>query len=139
MFGFREDPTLQRLLSELYEAEKIRPRLPRRLRAPRREALGRDLPDRGHDDHGLRERRGGRRRSDEGRKVMPFRIEDEARNRGANYVQGGLWRSFAVRDGGSLRASSITRARRGPSSSSKPSGGEVTRKIGVLGRRQHRA
>jgi HK97 family phage major capsid protein len=30
--------------------------------------------------------------------VMPWRIEDAARE-GANYVQGGLWKPFAVRDG----------------------------------------
>jgi putative intracellular protease/amidase len=34
-----------------------------------------------------------------GQKVMPFRIEDELKQRGANYVQGGLFKSFAVRDG----------------------------------------
>lgn len=31
--------------------------------------------------------------------VMPWRIEDKMREIGANYVQAGLWRSFAVRDG----------------------------------------
>ena len=31
--------------------------------------------------------------------VMPWRIEDKLKALGANYVQGGLWRSFAVRDG----------------------------------------
>ncbi len=31
--------------------------------------------------------------------VMPWRIEDELRAVGANYVQAGLWRSYAVRDG----------------------------------------
>ena len=34
-----------------------------------------------------------------GQKVMPFRVEDELRARGANYVQGGLFKAFAVRDG----------------------------------------
>ena len=34
-----------------------------------------------------------------GQKVMPFRIEDELRERGANYVQGGLFKAFVVRDG----------------------------------------
>src|SRR5262245_6824394 len=34
-----------------------------------------------------------------GLKVMPYRIEDELRQRGANYIQGGLLRAFAVRDG----------------------------------------
>jgi putative intracellular protease/amidase len=31
--------------------------------------------------------------------VMPWRIEDELKKLGANYVQAGLWRSFAIRDG----------------------------------------
>lgn len=35
----------------------------------------------------------------EGTHLMPWRIEDELRAQGANYVQAGLWRSFAVRDG----------------------------------------
>jgi putative intracellular protease/amidase len=34
-----------------------------------------------------------------GQKVMPFRVEDELKQRGANYVQGGLFKAFAVRDG----------------------------------------
>jgi putative intracellular protease/amidase len=33
-----------------------------------------------------------------GQRVMPFRIEDEARKRGANYVQAGLFKAFAIRD-----------------------------------------
>ena len=31
--------------------------------------------------------------------VMPWRIEDELKKLGANFVQAGLWRGFAVRDG----------------------------------------
>jgi len=31
--------------------------------------------------------------------VMPWRIEDKLKAIGANYVQAGLWRSYAVRDG----------------------------------------
>lgn len=34
-----------------------------------------------------------------GQRIMPWRIEDAARERGANYVMGGAWRPFAVRDG----------------------------------------
>jgi putative intracellular protease/amidase len=30
--------------------------------------------------------------------VVPWRIEDEMKAIGANYVQAGPWRSFAVRD-----------------------------------------
>jgi putative intracellular protease/amidase len=31
--------------------------------------------------------------------VMPWRIEDELKKLGANYVHSGLWRGFAIRDG----------------------------------------
>lgn len=34
-----------------------------------------------------------------GKHVMPWRIEDELKRLGANYVQAGLWRGFAIRDG----------------------------------------
>lgn len=34
-----------------------------------------------------------------GRQVMPWRIEDAARARGANYIQAGAFKPFAVRDG----------------------------------------
>jgi putative intracellular protease/amidase len=34
-----------------------------------------------------------------GKHVMPWRIEDELTALGANYVQAGLWKGFAVRDG----------------------------------------
>jgi putative intracellular protease/amidase len=33
------------------------------------------------------------------RHVMPWRVEDELKKLGANYIQSGLWRGFAVRDG----------------------------------------
>ena len=35
----------------------------------------------------------------EGTHLMPWRIEDRLTAIGANYVQAGLWRGFAVRDG----------------------------------------
>lgn len=34
-----------------------------------------------------------------GKHVTPWRIEDELRKLGANYIQAGLWKGFAVRDG----------------------------------------
>jgi putative intracellular protease/amidase len=34
-----------------------------------------------------------------GKHVMPWRIEDALRSIGANYIQAGLWKGFAVRDG----------------------------------------
>ena len=34
-----------------------------------------------------------------GKPLMPWRIEDALKELGANYIQAGLWRGFAVRDG----------------------------------------
>jgi putative intracellular protease/amidase len=34
-----------------------------------------------------------------GQKIMPWRVEDVYRERGANYIQGGLFKAFTVRDG----------------------------------------
>jgi putative intracellular protease/amidase len=34
-----------------------------------------------------------------GQKIMPFRIEDEAKKLGANFITGGLFKAFATRDG----------------------------------------
>jgi len=34
-----------------------------------------------------------------GQKIMPWRLEDVLKERGANYVQGGLFKPFSVRDG----------------------------------------
>ena len=33
------------------------------------------------------------------RHVMPWRIEEAMKQAGANYIQAGLWRGFAYRDG----------------------------------------
>lgn len=100
MFGFREDATLQRLLREFYEAEKITAALCHGVCALLDVKLsdgswliaGKTLTGFANIEEDFVDKM-------MGRKVMPFRIEDEARKRGANYVQGGLWRSFAVRDG----------------------------------------
>ena len=35
----------------------------------------------------------------QGKHIMPWRIEDKLKELGANYVQAGMWRSFAIRDG----------------------------------------
>jgi len=34
-----------------------------------------------------------------GTHIMPWRIEDELKKLGANFIQAGLWKGFAVRDG----------------------------------------
>ncbi|HEV7228920.1 type 1 glutamine amidotransferase domain-containing protein [Brevundimonas sp.] len=49
-----------------------------------------DFADRAVWDYGLLPR---------GTHLMAWRIEDRLKAQGANYVQGGLWRGFAVRDG----------------------------------------
>ena len=36
---------------------------------------------------------------DRSKHVMPWRIEDELKKLGANYIQAGLWKGYAVRDG----------------------------------------
>jgi putative intracellular protease/amidase len=36
---------------------------------------------------------------EKGKHIMPWRIEDELKKLGANYIQAGLWKGFAVRDG----------------------------------------
>ena len=36
---------------------------------------------------------------DRDKHVMPWRIEDEVKKLGANYIQAGLWKGFAIRDG----------------------------------------
>ena len=34
-----------------------------------------------------------------GKHIMPWRIEDKLKSIGANYIQAGLWKGFAIRDG----------------------------------------
>jgi putative intracellular protease/amidase len=36
---------------------------------------------------------------EKGKHVMPWRIENDMKSRGANYIRSGAWRSFAIRDG----------------------------------------
>jgi putative intracellular protease/amidase len=52
-----------------------------------------------------------------GKKMMPWHIEDAARERGANYIQGGRFKAFAVRDGRLITGQQ------------QYSGGEVARKV----------
>jgi putative intracellular protease/amidase len=52
-----------------------------------------------------------------GKKMMPWDIEDAARERGANYIQGGRFKAFAVRDGRLITGQQ------------QYSGGEVARKV----------
>lgn len=99
MFQFRDNKDLQRVIAGFYEAEKPTAALCHGVCA----LLDVELSDGSRliesktitgfanieEDFGD---------AAVGQRVMPFRIEDEARKLGANYVQAGLFKAFAVRD-----------------------------------------
>lgn len=100
MFSFRENKKLQTLLAAFYEAEKPVAALCHGVSALMDVKLsdgsyliaGKTMTGFANVEEAV---------SDQivGTRVMPWHIEDVARERGANYVQGGLWKAFAVRDG----------------------------------------
>ena len=108
MFSFESAHTLQRVFSAFFEAGKVTAALCHgcailafarlgngELLAKGRTVTGfanveEDFADRALWDAGLLPRE---------RHLMPWRIEDRLKAAGANYVQGGVWRGFAVRDG----------------------------------------
>jgi putative intracellular protease/amidase len=100
MFQFRDDEDLKRTIAAFYEAEKPTAVLCHGVSAlidvqlsdgsylvEGRTVTGFANVEEDYSDQSV------------GQKVMPYRIEDELRERGANYVQGGLFKAFAVRDG----------------------------------------
>lgn len=100
MFTFRDDEMLKRLLAEFYEAEKVTSALCHGVSA----LMDVQLSDGKYLIEGKTIT--GFANSEEefvnnlyGQTVMPWHIETVARERGANYVSGGLWKAFAVRDG----------------------------------------
>jgi putative intracellular protease/amidase len=100
MFTFREDLTLQKLLRDFYEAGKVTAALCHgtaalldvKLSDGRFLIAGRTMTGFANVEEDAAD-------TMVGRKVMPYRIEDEARRRGANFVQVGAWRPFAIQDG----------------------------------------
>jgi len=100
MFQFREDEDLKRTIAAFYEAEKPTAVLCHGVSA----LIDVELSDRSYLVEGKTVTGFANVEEDfsdrsVGQRVMPFRIEDELRSRGANYVQGGLFKAFAVRDG----------------------------------------
>jgi putative intracellular protease/amidase len=100
MFTFRENEDLKRAIRHFYEAEK-----PTAVYCHGTAALvdvklsdGSYLVD-GKTLTGFANAEEEFSDSFVGQKVMPWRVEDVLRERGANYVQGGLFKAFAVRDG----------------------------------------
>jgi putative intracellular protease/amidase len=100
MFQFRENEDLKRTIAAFYEAEKPTAVLCHGVSALIDVQLsdGSYLVD-GKTVTGFANVEEDFSDAAVGQTVMPYRIEDELRMRGANYVQGGLFKSFAVRDG----------------------------------------
>jgi putative intracellular protease/amidase len=100
MFTFLSQPRLQQLLGQFYEAEKVTAALCHGTAA----LLDVKLADgslliAGKTMTGFANVEEDFADQIVGQKLMPFRIEDEARKRGANFITGGLFKPFAVRDG----------------------------------------
>jgi putative intracellular protease/amidase len=100
MFSFRDDAALTGAIARFYESEKPTAALCHGVSALVDVTLsdGSYLVD-GRTVTGFANVE--ERAADEaaGTTVMPWHIEDALRERGANYVEGGLWKAFAVRDG----------------------------------------
>ncbi|MEV6210436.1 type 1 glutamine amidotransferase domain-containing protein [Kitasatospora sp. NPDC051914] len=100
MFTFRDDKTLHRAVRAFWEAEKVVAAYCHGVAA----LVDCDLADGAplvagrtvtgfsniEEDYGDRAA---------GVRIMPWRVEDALRERGANYISAGLFKAFAVRDG----------------------------------------
>jgi putative intracellular protease/amidase len=100
MFSFRDDPDLKAAIARSYEAEKPTAALCHGVSA----LVDVKLSDgsylvAGRTVTGFANVEEEAADAVAGAKVMPWHIEDALRERGANYVEGGLWKAFAVRDG----------------------------------------
>lgn len=100
MFTFRENPVLQDTIRRCFEAEKPTAALCHGVAALVDVRLGDgSFLLEGRTVTGFSNREEIEADAAAGQPVMAWRIEDEARARGANYVEGGVWKAFAVRDG----------------------------------------
>jgi putative intracellular protease/amidase len=100
MFQFRENEDLKRAIAAFYEAEKPTAALCHGVSA----LIDVQLSDGSYLVEGKTVTGFANVEEDYsdkavGQKVMPYRIEDELRKRRANYIQAGLFKDFAVRDG----------------------------------------
>ena len=64
---------------------------------------------------------------------MPWRVEDALRERGANYIQGGLFKAFAVRDGRLITGQQQYSGRKVAADGHRDAGGVSQMRIGVIG------
>jgi putative intracellular protease/amidase len=100
MFSFRDDEALKAAIARFYDAEKPTAALCHGVSALVDVTLsdGSYLVE-GRTVTGFANVEEGAADEAAGTTVMPWHIEDALRERGANYVEGGLWKAFAVRDG----------------------------------------
>jgi putative intracellular protease/amidase len=100
MYQFREDEDLQHALAYFYEAEKPTASLCHGISAliDVRLSDGSYLID-GKTMTGFANVEEDAANEAVGQTIQPWRVEDAARERGANFVEGGLWKPYAVRDG----------------------------------------
>jgi putative intracellular protease/amidase len=100
MFTFRDNPTLQRAIRTFYETERVVAVYCHGLAAlaDLRLSDGRYLVE-GLTVTGFSNVEEEYGDAATGVRVMPWRLEDVLRERGANYVSAGLFKPFAVRDG----------------------------------------
>ncbi|HEY9705504.1 MAG TPA: type 1 glutamine amidotransferase domain-containing protein, partial [Allocoleopsis sp.] len=100
MFSLLNEPQLQKLLGQFYEAEKVTAALCHGVASLLNVVLSTgEYLIKGKTITGFSNVEEDAVDSLTGQKVMPFRIEDEAKKKGANFIGAGLWKSFAVRDG----------------------------------------
>jgi putative intracellular protease/amidase len=100
MFTFPMETRLHQLLTEFYEAEKVTSALCHgtcallyaKLSDGKNLIAGKTMTGFSNEEEEFTD-------NYIGQKVMPFRIEDEARKLGANFISGGLFKPFAARDG----------------------------------------
>ena len=100
MFTFRDNPDLQQAIAHFYEAEKptaaychgTAALVDTKLSDGSYLVAGKTVTGFANveEDYGD---------AFVGTKIMPWRVEDALKERGANYIQGGLFKAFAVRDG----------------------------------------
>jgi putative intracellular protease/amidase len=108
MFSFESATELQRKFVEFYESGKVTAALCHgvailryaRLSSGELLATGKTVTGFANVEEDFADRAvWGMGALPEGKRLMPWRIEDELKKLGANFIQAGAWRAFAVRDG----------------------------------------
>ena len=99
MYQFRDHPDLQRAIAQFYDDEKPTAAMCHGVSALIDVRLNGTYLIEGKTITGFADVEEDAADEAAGQQIQPWRIEDAARERGANYVEGGLWKPYAVRDG----------------------------------------